>query len=162
MNAAQTNTEVATSMTSCLNADFVDFIATPRRCARENHIRDLRRRGAAYCGLGVPICVPVAAPRICGLLQNDSCCGDSLAGFVDQPAALYDHGSHVPAHGGHMTDNANPAGKNCGAVARLLVLHRAPVIGFFLIVEMANTGDMRCVSVLLRPVDCFILRFERG
>jgi len=32
---------------------------------------------------------------------------------------------------------------------------------FFLIVEMANAGDMRCVAVLLRPVDGVSLGFER-
>jgi hypothetical protein len=36
------------------------------------------------------------------------------------------------------------------------------VISFFLIVEMANAGDMRRMAVLLRPVDCFCLCFERS
>jgi len=36
------------------------------------------------------------------------------------------------------------------------------MIRFFLVVEMANTGAMRRVSILLRPVDCFVLCFERG
>jgi hypothetical protein len=44
----------------------------------------------------------------------------------------------------------------------LPVLHRAPVIGFLLIVEMTNAGDMRRMAVLLRPIDCLSLCFERG
>jgi hypothetical protein len=36
------------------------------------------------------------------------------------------------------------------------------VIGFLFIVEMANASDLRGVAVLLRLVDCFTLRFERG
>jgi hypothetical protein len=35
-----------------------------------------------------------------------------------------------------------------------------PVIGFFLIVEMAHASDMRRMAVLFRPVDGFVLRFE--
>jgi hypothetical protein len=41
------------------------------------------------------------------------------------------------------------------------VLNRPPVISFLLIVEMANAGDVWCMAVLLRPVDCFSLCFER-
>jgi hypothetical protein len=49
-----------------------------------------------------------------------------------------------------------------GLSFRLPVLHRTPVIGFLLIVEMANAGDMRRMAVLLRPIDCFSLCFERS
>jgi hypothetical protein len=41
-------------------------------------------------------------------------------------------------------------------------LHRAPVIGLLLIVEMANAGDMRRMAVTLRPFYCLVLRFEGG
>jgi hypothetical protein len=40
-------------------------------------------------------------------------------------------------------------------------LNRAPMIGYLLIVEMANAGDVRSVTVLLRPLDCSVLCFER-
>jgi hypothetical protein len=36
------------------------------------------------------------------------------------------------------------------------------VIGFFLVVDMAYASDMRRMAVLFRPVDGFVLRFERG
>ena len=32
----------------------------------------------------------------------------------------------------------------------------------FFIVEMSNAGDVRCMAVLLRPIDCFSLCFKRG
>ena len=40
-------------------------------------------------------------------------------------------------------------------------LYCAPVISFLLIIKMANAGDVWCMTVLLRPVDCFSLCFER-
>jgi hypothetical protein len=40
-------------------------------------------------------------------------------------------------------------------------LQREPVVTFFLVVEVANAGDTRCAPVLLRPLDCFLLYFER-
>jgi len=40
--------------------------------------------------------------------------------------------------------------------------YRTPVIGFLLIVEMPNAGDMRCMAVLLCPIDRVSLSFERG
>jgi hypothetical protein len=39
-------------------------------------------------------------------------------------------------------------------------LYCAPMISFFLIVEMTNASDVRSVSVLLRPVDGVSLYFE--
>jgi len=46
-----------------------------------------------------------------------------------------------------------------GAVAEA-GLNRSPVIRFLLIVETANASNMRCVAVLLRPLNPFPLCFE--
>jgi hypothetical protein len=48
------------------------------------------------------------------------------------------------------------------SIVTSLDLRRAPVVRFFLIVEMANAGDMWGMSVLFRPIDCFSLCFESG
>jgi hypothetical protein len=40
-------------------------------------------------------------------------------------------------------------------------LQREPAVALFLVVEMPNAGDTRRVAVLLRPLDCFLLYFER-
>ena len=40
------------------------------------------------------------------------------------------------------------------------VLNRPPVIGFFLIIQVADASDTRSMALVFRPVDRFVLGFE--
>jgi hypothetical protein len=41
------------------------------------------------------------------------------------------------------------------------ILNRPPVIGFFLIIQVPDASDMRGMALAFRPVDRFVLGFER-
>ena len=64
------------------------------------------------------------------------------------------------------TRRAQSAAMAAIARAQPLLAYRAlgyaPLVRFLLVIQMPNARDVRSVPVLLRPFDCFALRFEGG
>jgi hypothetical protein len=56
--------------------------------------------------------------------------------------------------------DGGPDSPNTISLLSISLLCRTPVIGFFLVVEIANTGDKWVMAVFSSPIDCFLLCFE--